>query len=358
MSARDVERRGAPVWIALAVLAACALGAGPARGADKAPDGTPVTGIPDGYVLTEGDILVRTSELVSAGSRKYATFQADKLWPGGVVPYALDPSVSGVQARVDSILAAMDSLMTAKYGSAITFVPRTNQADYIYYIDGGGNFSPVGKQGGRQDIHVVSWGTTTVICHETMHAVGFWHEQSRPDRDTYVTINLQNVCQTCCSGNSCNSNFVIVPGSTTYGPYDFDSVMQYDQCAFSMGTCPGSETITVNQPWTSTWQDAIGQRTHLSRMDKVTLSFLYPLANWRFADAFGFGLGSGGFLDPWHSLAFAVASMPSGGTLYAQPGSYTAPLSGSLSTPMTIAAPLGQVQISRAPSAPRDASHP
>ena len=33
----------------------------------------------------------------------------------------------------------------------------------------------------------------TVIVHEVLHALGFFHEHTRPDRNLYVVINATNI---------------------------------------------------------------------------------------------------------------------------------------------------------------------
>ena len=56
-------------------------------------------------------------------------------------------------------------------------------------------WSAVGKWGGKQHLSLYVYGCIYVgtAIHELMHAVGFYHEHNRNDRDNYVTIHFENV---------------------------------------------------------------------------------------------------------------------------------------------------------------------
>lgn len=54
--------------------------------------------------------------------------------------------------------------------------------------------SNVGMQGGEQKLTIADeCDDAASITHLILHALGLWHEQSRPDRDTYVEILWENI---------------------------------------------------------------------------------------------------------------------------------------------------------------------
>jgi len=107
--------------------------------------------------------------------------------------------------------------------------------------------------------------------HEIGHSIGFYHEQSRPDRDAYVRIRLQNAKP----GTSTNFHKYSRDYIDTHGtPYDYGSIMHYRGNAFSAN---GEATI---EPIVKDGEDKpqMGQRIKLSQQDVALAKTMYNCA--------------------------------------------------------------------------------
>lgn len=304
-----------------------------------------VSGIPKGYTLIEGDMIVPENFLrktIPSGG-----WEAD-FWPNGIVPFIFDVNVT--MANQNLMLSAMAEWENV---ATVDFIQRTNEDDYVDIRDSANdeeptNSSQVGRVGGRQVINIVSWGTTFIMAHELAHALGMIHEQSRPDRDDYVRINEVNIEAGKEDNFEKRSSADVYP-KQAYGlrddrTYDFDSVMHYSQ--FDFTNCnpavAGCETIIVLPP-NNAWQSLIGQRDHLSDLDQLTMSFLYPRRNWYFVDKTHSGSENGSFIQPYKRFIRGMSEAPNGARLWIQPGMYAAV--GTYNKPITLDAPLGHVTL-------------
>lgn len=178
------------------------------------------------------------------------------------VPYDLDSDYtpSAITSIRSNIKELGDRIQVVK------FVPRTSETDYILVKPIRGCSSNVGKQGGEQRVSLTGYCIYNkgVTQHEFLHALGLFHEQSRPDRDNYVMINDENI------RDGKEHNFEKKTISQTLGnEYDYGSVMHYPTNAFSKN---GQDTIVPIRPLEN---KIIGQRTEADDQDIIDIRLLY-----------------------------------------------------------------------------------
>ncbi|XP_036892816.1 meprin A subunit beta [Sturnira hondurensis] len=183
-------------------------------------------------------------------------------WPH-TIPYVLDDSL-----EINAKGVILNSFERYRLKTCIDFKPWAGESNYISVFKGSGCWSSVGNRHvGRQELSIgKNCDTIATIQHEFLHALGFWHEQSRSDRDDYVTIMWDRIQ----SGREHNFNAYDDKVSDTLNvPYDYTSVMHYSKTAFSNGTEP---TIVTR---ISDFMDVIGQRMDFSDYDLLKLNRLY-----------------------------------------------------------------------------------
>ena len=115
--------------------------------------------------------------------------------------------------------------------------------------------------------------------HEIGHAIGLWHEHSRPDRDEYIEVVYDNIISTEQNnfGILSHEKFALVPDVG----YDTESIMHYGPYAFSDDSNgPAKRTIELRPNAPLDYKHcsnllAMGQRDELSYLDKLRANKLY-----------------------------------------------------------------------------------
>lgn len=147
--------------------------------------------------LFEGDMILSpvASAALSSGISLYAaTSDTSLLWPDGRIYYQFGIKDEGLR---NLVRRAMDHI---EKRTCIRFIERgvvhrfLGVNDYVTIIRGKGCYSLVGRGRGSQ---LLSLGpgceNESIIIHELMHAIGFFHKHSRSDRDQFLHIHWDNI---------------------------------------------------------------------------------------------------------------------------------------------------------------------
>eukprot|EP00794_Sanderia_malayensis_P019060 gene19060-20974_t len=191
-------------------------------------------------------------------------------YPGAYLQGGL---VEGLGASAQRLILRAMNLWQKE--TCIKFVKRKTEKDYLYFYRGGGCCSHVGRQRGKQHLSLgagcLRYG---IIVHELGHAIGFWHEQNRPDRGNYIDILYNNVEY----GKSINFDLVDEKNVQTFDQdYDYKSIMHYGSRFFNKN---GGETIRPKGFYRIN-PNVIGSRYYsysgniLSKMDVLKANIMY-----------------------------------------------------------------------------------
>merc|ERR1712126_715656 len=212
--------------------------------------------------LFEGDIMFNkdnvSTRTVSPGSG----------WPRGVMLYRISPELIPYKNLIQGAMQAIASKTCVKFREA-----GSNDRSYVNYQNRNyGCYSNLGKQPFPQTLNLGGGCLSQdIIIHETMHALGFWHEQNRQDRDKYIKILWENIKP------EGKSEFQIKNPIDHLGtPYDYCSIMHYYDTAFSKN---GLKTMEPVKPLASCGSLGNGMGKGAGRLSSIDIKRLNKFYN-------------------------------------------------------------------------------
>lgn len=183
-------------------------------------------------------------------------------WKKGIMPVAFSSTITQIQKDWFIKVAQKWSIATG-----VSIINRTNQPEYLNVVNReNGCFSEVGSRAGEirtLNLGPRCWVEPTTL-HEIGHALGLMHEHQRPDRNSYISIDLNN------ADPAIHYAFELFSTMNNATAYDFNSIMHYEQYAFSNNHKP---TIIV-LPKYSAFQNTIGIKK-ISELDRKAIAIMY-----------------------------------------------------------------------------------
>lgn len=157
-----------------------------------------------------------------------------KVWPNNVVLYKFKSSFSDSELEViTEVMRYLESVCNIKF-------KETHNHDMLVFSYSISRAHPNADRGISTVGYTDSWGGNYTalkspddfghVLHEFCHGLGLQHEHQRPRARNYTDFFEQNL-----KNKSDAKYFVELPSSlvTSYGKYDYDSVMHYEANAFA-----------------------------------------------------------------------------------------------------------------------------
>ncbi len=233
----------------------------------------------EGIAILEGDMVL--GPIVELQQSQIVAIDGDYRWEGGRIPFVITNTFT--QAEIDNI---NEAIKTLNEKTNLFLFPRTNEQDFVVFerVRSEHSSSPVGRQGTKwyekiplypESTHpqTISLGDNMrrvrVIMHEILHSAGLYHEQSRSDRDNYITIFWENIE----SGQA--HNFEIQNDATTIGEYNYCSIMHYGKHSFGKKV-NGVKLQTIECKMACDCLKAGSNRDSLTMTDIAGINSIYP----------------------------------------------------------------------------------
>ncbi|WP_221090944.1 M12 family metallopeptidase [Deinococcus aquaedulcis] len=236
-----------------------------------------------GYLVYGGMILGRSSDFPAAPTLTGQAVTTGDTWKSRPITYFLSPSLpSEVRTRIQ------DAVSYYNAETAVRWSRTSSESDSMVRFVSNGSDCRCGSTGWSSRgsslisarIALGSQASARTIRHEMMHSLGFKHEQTRADRDTFLRVTF----------DTDQSEKAVDSSRNPTGHYDFMSIMHYDDASdfrFTLRDDPRVQQLFQKQarryhnlssdPATDsqTVHRYVGAGSELSYLDKYALRLQY-----------------------------------------------------------------------------------